>query len=120
MCKQFDVGKDRINCFFIQSSKYILTWCGRTEKALFLDSDLNVAVTSDFVARWKQADVEIDDKVMFTMDYDRQECLALVDSKTMELYDNYILAYNNVGFCLCKLDDTHVVVGQGWGRMSLF
>ena len=105
------MGDDWTSCWYSVKTKKILTYDYDKNKAVLLDQHFNVINTSNFNSYFIKATLEINNTLLFSM-YDGDDsswCLALVDSDNLHLLHKHKLSFP--GFCLTRLDETHVIVG---------
>ena len=103
------MGDHGFDCWFSVKTKKILTYDYDKEKAVLLDQHFNVINTSQEASYWHDATLEINNTLLYSMYDGSSSCLALVDSDNLHLLHKHELSTN--GFCLTRLDETHVIVG---------
>ena len=92
MKNQYKVDSSKyFNCFFIQSSKRILTYNYNEKKAYLLDSDMKVTHTSAFTSYLHTSAVELPNSVLYYMYDGSKYCLALVSSHDLTLLTKHTL-----------------------------
>ncbi len=85
-----------------------------------MNSDLKVTNTSNFVSCRIHAAIEIDKTTLFSMEDEEAIHLALVDSNNLSLLNKFKLKTNETSLCLCRLDDSHLLVALKEGRIILY
>ncbi len=84
------------------------------DRAYFFDKNLNyirLRLPSKYTSKYHWAALEFDSNILYSMNDGTNFCINLVDSDTLKMIYKHTLTQNKNGYCLCKLNETHIILG---------
>lgn len=81
---------------------------------------MKITHTSEFNSKYHRAALEINKTTLYSMHDGSNYCLILINSNNLELLAKFKISNEYSGTCMCKLDDTHIILGCSNGALIEF